>query len=201
MWKHAKVEHVLWGTQLHVVEKVTLVFQSHVQAVLFVDSHELEGRDYVASHIAQALIPQPIQFLRVQIVALNYSKHSCEKLFAFKFVFVLFRAATVHRLLLLCCQVLQTADHCGSLCCRFFYCQFENFIWEFNWETFDLCFNCVDAQLVLHTVVQIKFTESGLAFSLVVCAISWLNTRETAGGLYVSLGFREFERRLLLNRV
>ena len=78
------------------------------------------SRDYVASNVAQALIPQSIQFLRVKIVALDNSGHSSEELVAFLTVYILFWATTEHILIL--GQVLQTADHCGGLSCRFFYC-------------------------------------------------------------------------------
>jgi len=87
--KHVEVEHTLRGAQLHVVEEITLVLQSNVHSVLFVDSHELMSRDYVASNVAQALIPQSIQFLRVKIIALDNSGHSSEELVAFLTVYML----------------------------------------------------------------------------------------------------------------
>lgn len=104
---------VLGGAEAHEVEEILLVVQGHVKAELLEDGRECMVRNQVQSPIIQlslALKAQPVEHLRLDVVALKQLQDTSKQVFLIARVFVEPTAQAVqdHILLLRC--FLQVTD-------------------------------------------------------------------------------------------
>lgn len=104
---------VLGGAEAHEVEEILLVVQGHVQAELLEDGRECLVRDQVQSPIIQlslALKAQPVQHLRLDVVALEQLQNTSKQVFLIARVFVEPTAKAIQDHVLLLRGFLQITD-------------------------------------------------------------------------------------------
>ena len=104
---------VLGGAEAHEVEEILLVVQGHVKAELLEDGRECMVRNQVQSPIIQlslALKAQPVEHLRLDVVALKQHQDTSKQVFLIARVFVEPTAQAVQDNVLLLRCFLQVTD-------------------------------------------------------------------------------------------